>query len=81
MGIIKRTDYFIHFLVGIWICYTFWSFGWYISLGAVTTGALLKDVIWDKAMKKGTFEPTDILSTMASFPVVLLVETIKSYLP
>lgn len=77
MGIIQRTDYLLHFLFGIWICYTFFSFGMFVSLGAVVLFALLKDGVWDKLMKKGTFEWKDILSTVASFPVVVLEEQIK----
>ena len=76
MGI-QRTDYFIHFLCGCFIAFSFWEFGWYWSLGMTAIGAGAKEA-YDKITEKGTPEVVDFLSTVAGFAIVALIETIKS---
>lgn len=74
---IQRTDYLLHHLVGCLIAYVFWVYGWYWSLGMVAVFAGGKEA-YDAISKKGTPEVVDFLSTVAGFPVVALIETIKS---
>lgn len=74
---IQRTDYLLHFLCGCLISFVFWGFGWWWSLGMVALFAGGKEA-YDAITKKGTPEVVDFLSTLAGFPVVALIETIKS---
>lgn len=74
---IQRTDYLLHFLCGCFISFVFWEFGWWWSLGMTALLAGAKE-IYDKVTEKGTPEGIDFLSTLAGFPVVALIETIKS---
>lgn len=67
----------IHFLCGFGICYVFYDFGWWWSLAAVALAAGAKELVWDMSMKKGTPEVVDFFSTIAAFPVVVLIETLK----
>ena len=48
------------------------------GLAAVTAFALAKDVIYDKVMGKGTFDPLDIVATIAGAAPAALVAFIAS---
>lgn len=73
---IQRTDYLLHFLCGCFIAFVCWDFGWWWSLGMTALVAGAKEA-YDAITKKGTPEWIDFLSTLAGFPVVALIETIK----
>lgn len=77
---LKRTDYLLHFLCGLFVCYVFFSFGWWWSLGIVAIVGGGKE-LYDLLSKKGDADWKDFACTIASFPVVLLIEEIKTYLP
>ena len=74
---IQRTDYLLHFLCGAFICFTFYSFGWWISLAMVAIVAGAKEA-YDLKSGKGDADWVDFASTVAAFPVVALIETIKT---
>lgn len=65
-------DKWKHTIIGfmmIWLPVLFGFYGW---LGAVAIAFLIKEMIWDELMKKGTFEWLDAIYTLI-FPTVTYI--------
>lgn len=73
-----RTDYLLHTLAGLGIAEFMYDFGVLPAIIAVTIAALLKDVMWDKLLKKGTFEWNDIFCTLGGGTVGIFAELLKN---
>jgi hypothetical protein len=59
----KGIDKIYHFIAGFIISLIFGFINPVLGLGMAVLAGLLKDVIWDKFLKKGTFEVLDIFFT------------------
>ena len=59
----KGIDKIYHFIAGFLIALIFGLINPVFGLGMAVLAGLFKDVIWDKFLKKGTFEVLDIFFT------------------
>lgn len=58
-----KRDKLYHFIAGFIIASIFGLITPVLGLGMAVLAGLLKDVVWDKLLKKGTFEVLDIFFT------------------
>lgn len=58
-----KKDKLYHFIAGFIIALIFGLITPVLGLGMAVLAGILKDVVWDKFLKKGTFELLDILAT------------------
>jgi hypothetical protein len=58
-----KKDKLYHFIAGFIIAFIFGLITPVLGLGMAVLAGLLKDVVWDKLLKKGTFEVLDIFFT------------------
>lgn len=58
-----KKDKLYHFIVGFIIALIFGLITPVLGLGMAVLAGILKDVVWDKLLKKGTFEVLDIFFT------------------
>jgi hypothetical protein len=68
-----RADLANHIVYGM---AAYWVGAWYmpvVGLVLATAAALLKDLVWDKKLGKGTYSPLDIAATVA-LPVAFFLQ-------
>ena len=58
-----KKDKLYHFIAGFIIALIFGLINPVLGLGAAVLAGILKDVVWDKLLKKGTFEVLDVFFT------------------
>ena len=58
-----KKDKLYHFIAGFLIALIFGLITPVLGLGMAVLAGILKDVVWDKFLKKGTFEVLDIFFT------------------
>ena len=58
-----KKDKLYHFIAGFFLALIFGLINPVLGLGMAVLAGILKDVVWDKFLKKGTFEVLDIFFT------------------
>ena len=76
----KGIDKIYHLVAGFIISLIFGFINPVFGLGMAVLAGLLKDVIWDKFLKKGTFEVLDIFFTGVGGVIGMVVAIILTNL-
>lgn len=75
-----KKDKLYHFIAGVIIALIFGLINPVLGLGMAVLAGLLKDVVWDKFLKKGTFEVLDIFFTAVGGVIGMVVAIILTNL-
>ena len=73
-----KCDKAYHFIAGVLLGFVFINMSMYYGFVVAVLISILKEVIWDKWMKKGTFEWYDMLSGIAGTSLIFLTSWIQS---
>jgi glycopeptide antibiotics resistance protein len=76
----KAIDKIYHLVAGFLIALIFGLINPVFGLGMAVLAGLLKDVVWDKFLKKGTFEVLDIFFTGVGGVIGMVVAIILTNL-
>lgn len=75
-----KKDKLYHFTAGFVIALIFGLITPVLGLGMAVLAGILKDVVWDKFLKKGTFEVLDIFFTGVGGVIGMVVAIILTNL-